>query len=88
MVSIKITGFPIPESRQKSRSIERIKLDEDGRSERCVSEIGADVIVVESRRFWERTLTALPYRFHFPAIGLSGFRVPQKSRTVQVQDIA
>jgi hypothetical protein len=28
-------------------------------------------------------LTALPYRFHFPAIGLSGFRVPQKSRTVK-----
>jgi hypothetical protein len=28
-------------------------------------------------------LTALPYRFHFPAMGLSGFRVPQKSRTVQ-----
>ena len=29
----KITGFPIPESRQKSRLIERIKLNEDGRSE-------------------------------------------------------
>jgi hypothetical protein len=34
MVSNKITGFPIPESRQKSRSTERIKLDEIGRSER------------------------------------------------------
>jgi hypothetical protein len=33
MVSTKITGFPIPESRQKSRLIERIKLNEDGRSE-------------------------------------------------------
>jgi hypothetical protein len=33
MVSIQITGFPIPESRQKSRLIERIKLDDDGRSE-------------------------------------------------------
>jgi hypothetical protein len=30
-------------------------------------------------------LTALPDRFHFEAIGLSGFRVPQKSRTVQAQ---
>ena len=29
-------------------------------------------------------LTSLPDRFHFPAIGLSGFRVPQISRTVQV----
>jgi hypothetical protein len=29
MVSNKITGFPIPESRQKSRSIERMKLDDD-----------------------------------------------------------
>jgi hypothetical protein len=29
----KITGFHIPESRQKFRSIERIKLDDDGRSE-------------------------------------------------------
>jgi hypothetical protein len=34
MVSNKITGFPIPESRHKSRSPERIKLDDDGRSER------------------------------------------------------
>ena len=33
MVSNKITGFHIPESRQKFRSIERIKLDDDGRSE-------------------------------------------------------
>jgi hypothetical protein len=33
MVSSKIQGFPIPESRQKSRLIERIKLDDDGRSE-------------------------------------------------------
>jgi hypothetical protein len=29
MVSNKITGFPIPESRHKSRSIERMKLDDD-----------------------------------------------------------
>ena len=34
MVSNKITGFPIPESRQKSRLIERIKLGDDVRSER------------------------------------------------------
>jgi len=34
MVSNKITGFPIPESRHKSRSPELIKLDDDGRSER------------------------------------------------------
>jgi hypothetical protein len=34
MVSNKITGFPIPESRHESRSPERIKLDDDGRSER------------------------------------------------------
>jgi hypothetical protein len=34
MVSNQINGFPIPESRQKSRSFERIKLDDDGRSER------------------------------------------------------
>jgi hypothetical protein len=30
MVSNQNTGFPIPESRQKFRSAERIKLDEDG----------------------------------------------------------
>jgi hypothetical protein len=29
MVSNKITGFPIPESRHKSRSIERMRLDDD-----------------------------------------------------------
>jgi hypothetical protein len=29
MVSNKITGFHIPESRHKSRSIERMKLDDD-----------------------------------------------------------
>jgi hypothetical protein len=29
MVSNKITGFPIPESRYKLRSIERMKLDDD-----------------------------------------------------------
>jgi hypothetical protein len=34
MVSNKITGFHIPESRQKFRSIERIKLHDDRRSER------------------------------------------------------
>jgi len=34
MVSSKMTGFPIPESREKSRSTERIKLGDDGRSER------------------------------------------------------
>jgi hypothetical protein len=28
-------------------------------------------------------LTALPSRFHFEAIGLAGFRVPQKSRPVK-----
>jgi hypothetical protein len=34
MVSSKIKGFHIAESRHKSRLIERIKLDDDGRSER------------------------------------------------------
>jgi len=34
MVSSKIKGFQLSESRQKSRLIERIKLDVDGRSER------------------------------------------------------
>jgi hypothetical protein len=34
MVSIKINGFHIPESRQKSRSPERSKLDDGRRSER------------------------------------------------------
>jgi hypothetical protein len=34
MVSNKMTGFQIPESRHKSRSIERIKLGDDVRSER------------------------------------------------------
>jgi len=34
MVSNKIKGFQFPESRQKFRSIERIQLDDDGRSER------------------------------------------------------
>jgi len=34
MVSSKHQGFQIPESRQKSRSPERIKLADDGRSER------------------------------------------------------
>jgi hypothetical protein len=33
MVSSKINGFQIPESRQKSYLIERIKLNEDGRRE-------------------------------------------------------
>jgi hypothetical protein len=32
-------------------------------------------------------LTALPDRF-YEAIGLAGFRVPQKSRTVQAPDFA
>ena len=35
MVSNKITGFPIPESRHKSRSPERIKLDDYGRTDRA-----------------------------------------------------
>jgi len=30
-------------------------------------------------------LTALPYRFYFEAIGLAGFRVPQKNRPVQAR---
>jgi hypothetical protein len=34
MVSSKNQGFQVSESRQKSRSPERIKLDDDGRSER------------------------------------------------------
>jgi hypothetical protein len=34
MVSNQINGLHIPESRHKSRSIESIKLDKDGRSER------------------------------------------------------
>jgi hypothetical protein len=34
MVSLKIKGFQLSESRQKSRLIERIKLGDDGRSER------------------------------------------------------
>jgi hypothetical protein len=33
-------------------------------------------------------LTALRSRVHFPAMGLSGFRGPQKSWTVQVPVIA
>ena len=33
MVSNQINGFPIPEIRQQSRSPERIKLRDDGRSE-------------------------------------------------------
>ena len=45
-------------------------------------------MALESRRFWKRMLTALPDRFHFPAIGLAGFQVAQKSRTVQVPDIS
>jgi len=72
MVSNKITGFPIPESRQKSRSTERIKLDEIG-AVNVRSEIGADRTAVESRRFWERMLTALPSRFYFMAFCLAGF---------------
>jgi hypothetical protein len=35
MVSSKNQGFRIPESRQKSRSSERIKLDDNGRTERA-----------------------------------------------------
>jgi hypothetical protein len=35
MVSNQMTGFQIPESRQKVRSAERIKLDDDGRTERA-----------------------------------------------------
>jgi hypothetical protein len=34
MVSSKNQGFQVSESRQKLRLIERIKLDDDGRSER------------------------------------------------------
>jgi len=34
MVSSKIKGFQVSESRQDLRSTERIKLDDDGRSER------------------------------------------------------
>jgi hypothetical protein len=75
MVSSKIIGFQIPESRQKSCLIERIKLDDDGRSEH-------PFLKSEQRNgcgvagFWKRTLTALPYRFHFEAICLAGFGVP------------
>jgi hypothetical protein len=36
MVSSKINGFQVSESRQKSRSTERIKLDDDGRTERAI----------------------------------------------------
>jgi hypothetical protein len=35
MVSNQMTGFQIPESRQKVRSAERINLDDDGRIERA-----------------------------------------------------
>ena len=35
MVSSKMTGFQVAESRHKSRSAERIKLDDDGRTERA-----------------------------------------------------
>jgi hypothetical protein len=35
MVSNIITGFPIPESRHKSRLAERIKMDDHGRTERA-----------------------------------------------------
>jgi hypothetical protein len=35
MVSRKNQGFQVAESRQKFRSIERIKLDDDGRTERA-----------------------------------------------------
>jgi hypothetical protein len=34
LVSSKINGFQVSESRQKSRLIERTKMDDDGRSER------------------------------------------------------
>jgi hypothetical protein len=40
-------------------------------------------MAVESRRFWKRMLTALPYRFYFEAVCLAGFRVPQESRPVK-----
>ena len=68
-------GFPVSESRQKYCSAERIKLHDDGRSER-------PFLKSERRNgcgvagFWKRTLTALPSRFHFEAICLAGFRVP------------
>jgi hypothetical protein len=32
-------------------------------------------------------LTALPDRLHFEAIGLAGFRVPQKSRAVKAPEL-
>ena len=35
MVSNQMTGFQIPKSRQKIRSAERIKLNDDGRTERA-----------------------------------------------------
>jgi hypothetical protein len=35
MVSNQMTGFQIPESRQKVRSAERIKMDDHGRTERA-----------------------------------------------------
>ena len=35
MVSNQMTGFQVSESRHKSRSAERIKLDDDGRTERA-----------------------------------------------------
>jgi len=63
MVSNQINGFHIPESRQKSCSIERIKLDDDKRSERPFLKSERRNIIVESRRFWKRMLTALPSRF-------------------------
>ncbi len=86
-MSSKNQGFQVSESHQKSRLIERIKLDDGGRSECPFLKIVADVTVVESRRFGKWMLTALTYRFCFEAIGLAGFRVPQKSRAVQSPDI-
>jgi hypothetical protein len=41
MVSNPNTGFPIPESRHKSRSIERIKMDDDN-APSGISETGSE----------------------------------------------
>jgi hypothetical protein len=51
MVSSKNQGFPIPESRHKSSSCERIKFDDDERSERPFLKSERRNIFVESRDF-------------------------------------
>ena len=72
MVSSKINGFQISESRQKWRATEGIKFDHvDAVNVRFWNRSGRNGCGVAG--FWKRTLTALPYRFYFEAICLSGF---------------